>query len=89
MGQDDRIQSGRIVRQWDAVADDLMWTALEHPAVDEQPGSIGDEEELGTGDGIGSAEEVDFHACILPSCWVWCAPFRAMMYADRSEGGSQ
>ena len=36
----------------------------------EHPGPLGDEEELGSGDGVGSAEEVDFHVRILPSCRV-------------------
>jgi hypothetical protein len=35
--------------------------ALEHAAVDEHLGSIGDEEELGAGDGVGGTKEVDFH----------------------------
>jgi hypothetical protein len=75
VSQDDGIQRTRVVGLRDAVSDDLVWTPLEHAAVDEQLGSIGEEEVLGTGDGIGSAEEVDFHARILPSCRFGCAPF--------------
>ena len=67
VGQDDRVEGGGIVGRRDAVADDLVGAALEHAAVDQHTGSIGDEEELGTGDGVGSAEEADFHTRILPS----------------------
>jgi hypothetical protein len=37
-------------------------------------GSIGDEEELGSSDCVGSAEEADFHTRILPSNRLGCAP---------------
>jgi hypothetical protein len=51
-----------------------MRSALEHAAVDEYIGSLCDEEELGTGDGISSAQEVDFHLRILPSRRSVCLP---------------
>ena len=67
VGQDDCVQRGRVVGQGNAVAHDLVRAALEHAAIDQQPGPLRGEEELGSGNGVGSAEELDFHVLILPS----------------------
>jgi hypothetical protein len=85
VGQDDRVQRRRVVGEGNSVADDLVRTSLEHAAVDQDAGSIGDEEELGTGDGVGSAEEVDFHVRILPSWRLERAPSAARRPRDRSR----
>ena len=66
VGENDRVQLGRVVGEGHAIAHHLVRPALEHAAVDEHLGSIGDEEELGAGDGVGSTKEVDFHTRILP-----------------------
>jgi hypothetical protein len=39
---------------------------LKHAAVDQDFGPLGDEQELRSGDGVCSAEEVNFHMRILP-----------------------
>ena len=69
VGQDDRVKAGRVVGEGNSVAHLLVRPALKHAAVDEHLGPLGDEQELGSGDGVGSAEEVDFHARILTPQW--------------------
>ena len=66
MRQDDRVQLRRLEREWHAVANRLVRAALEHPAVDEDLGSAGVEQELGTGDGRCAAEEVQVHPEMVP-----------------------
>ena len=61
VGQEDRVERRRVEPERDAVADGLVGAALEHAAVDEDPGAIGDEQELRAGDGRRAAEEVDLH----------------------------
>ncbi len=66
VGQDDGVEARRVVGQWHVVAHHLLRAALEHPAIDEHPGTFGGQQELRSGDGVGRPKEVDFHAPILP-----------------------
>ena len=61
MGQEDGVEVGRLEGERDPVADRFVRAALEHPAVDEDPGPLGDEQELRAGDGRRATEEVDLH----------------------------
>ena len=61
VGQQDRVQVFRIKGKWDPVADRLIWAALEHAAVDEDPSPVRDQQVLGPGDGRRTTEEVDLH----------------------------
>ena len=61
VGQQDRVELGRLERERDPVPDRFVRAALEHPAVDQDPGAIGDEQELRAGDGGRAAEELDVH----------------------------
>ena len=51
----------RVEAERDPVADRLVRAALEHAAVDQDPGPLGLEEELRTGDGGRATQEVDLH----------------------------
>ena len=62
MGQQDRVELGRVEGERDPVADRLVRAALEHAAVDEDLRALGDQQELRAGDGGGAAEELDVHA---------------------------
>ena len=55
-------RSAGIEGERDAVADRFVRAALEHPAVDQDRGPLGDEQELRAGDGRRATEEVDLHA---------------------------
>ena len=59
--QENRVDPGRVVGERHAVADGLVWTPLEHATVDEDAGTLRDEQELGAGDRRGPAEEEDLH----------------------------
>ena len=61
MGQQDGVELARVERERDPVADRFVRAALEHPAVDEDPGPLGVEQELRAGDGRRATEEVDLH----------------------------
>ncbi len=61
MGQEHGVEVGCIEGERDPVADRFVRAALEHPAVDEDPGPLGDEQELRAGDGRRATEEVDLH----------------------------
>jgi hypothetical protein len=74
VGQDDRVKAGRIVGEGNSVAHLLVRPTLKHAAVDENLGLLGDEQELGSGDGIGSAKEAYFHSRILTRRGFGCAP---------------
>src|SRR5664279_5083822 len=74
MGQDDRVEAGRVVREGNSIAHLLVRPALKHAAVDENLGPLGGEQELGSGHGIGSAEEAYFHTRILTRRRFCCAP---------------
>ena len=62
MGQEHGVDVACIECERDPVADRFVRAALEHPAVDEDPGPFGDEQELRAGDGGRATEEVDLHA---------------------------
>ena len=74
VGQDDRIEAGRVVGEGNAVAHLFVRPTLKHAAVDENLGPLGDEQVLGSGDGIGSAKEAYFHSRILTRRRFCCAP---------------
>ena len=61
MGQQHGVEIGRIEGERDAVADRFVRAALEHPAIDEDLGPLGDEQVLRAGDGRRAAEEGDLH----------------------------
>ena len=61
VGQHDRIQLPRCEIERDPVPDGLVGAALEHAAIDEDPGPFRLDEELRAGDGRGATEEVDLH----------------------------
>ena len=61
VGQQDRVELVRLVGERDPVPDRFVRAALEHPAVDQDPGPIGDEQELRAGDRGRAAEELDVH----------------------------
>jgi hypothetical protein len=62
VGQQDRVDRRRVVRERNAVPDGLVRAALEHAAVDEDAGAVGDEQELRAGNRRGPAEKVDLHS---------------------------
>ena len=64
--QQDGVEVGRLVAQRHAVADRLVRAALEHPAVDEDPGLPGLQQELAAGHRGGRAEEGQVHGCMVP-----------------------
>jgi len=66
VGQEDRVEGCRVEPEGDPISDGLVGTALEHAAVDQDAGALGDEQELGAGDGRRPAEEVDLHGAIVP-----------------------
>ena len=61
VGQHDRVEVAGLEPERDPVADRLVGAALEHPAVDEDAGALGGQQELGAGDGRGATEELDVH----------------------------
>ncbi len=61
VGQQHRVELGRVERERDPVADRFVRAALEHAAVDQDPGPLGDEQELRARDRGGAAEELDVH----------------------------
>ena len=65
VGEEHGVEVRRVVGERDAIADRLIGASLEEAAIDEHPGAVGDEEELGAGHGGGSAEEVDLHRRIV------------------------
>ena len=66
MGQQDRVDPGRIVGQRNPVANRLVRAALEHPAVDQDRGPVRREQVLRAGHRGGRAEELEVHARSLP-----------------------
>ena len=62
VGQQDGVERRRVEIEGNSVANRLVGAALEHPAVDEDPGLPRDEQVLRPGDGGGATEEVDLHA---------------------------
>jgi hypothetical protein len=66
VGQEDRVEGLGVEAERHAVPDRFIRAALEHPAIDEDPGLVGDEQELGAGDGRGATQEVDLHRRIVP-----------------------
>ena len=67
MRQQDRVDRRGVVGERNPVADRLVRAALEHPAVDEDPGAGGLEQELGAGDRRGGAQELEVHPRMVPS----------------------
>ena len=61
VGQQEGIDLRGAERQGKPVAGDVGGRALEHPAVDEDPGAVGREQELGSGDGGRAADELQLH----------------------------
>ena len=61
VGQEDRVQLARVVRERDPVADRLVRAALEHPAVDQDPGALGGQQELRAGHRRRGPEELEVH----------------------------
>ena len=61
VGQQDRVELGRVVGERDPVPDRFVRAALEHPAVDEDLGPLRGQQELGAGDGRGGPEELEVH----------------------------
>ncbi len=58
--------SGRVVGERDPVADRLVRAALEHPAVDQDPGSLRGQQVLRAGHGRRGPEELEVHQRSLP-----------------------
>ncbi len=85
VGQEDRVERRRVEPERDPVPDGLVRAALEHPAVDEDSRPLGDEQELGAGDGRGAAEEVDLHRRIVPRRSGMERPSRAADVSARSR----
>jgi hypothetical protein len=61
VGDEDRVKLRRLEAQRDPVADDLVGAALEHPAVDQDAGARGGQEEARSRDGRRAAEEGKLH----------------------------
>ena len=61
VGQDDGVQLARLERERDPVPNAFIGAALEHPAVDEDSGALGRDQELGSRDGRRATEELDLH----------------------------
>ncbi len=59
MGDEDRVETRRVEGERDPVADGLVGASLEHAAVDEHASARRLQQELGAGDGPGTAEELD------------------------------
>ena len=59
------IQGLRVERERDAVPDRLVRAPLEHPAIDEDGGPFGRQQELRPGHGGRAAEEVDLHRAMV------------------------
>jgi hypothetical protein len=66
VGEEDRVEGGRVEAERDAVADGLARAALEHAAVDEDACTLRDEQELGSGNCGRTPEKVNLHRRILP-----------------------
>jgi hypothetical protein len=69
----DRIQGGGVEAQRHPVADHVVRAALEHPAVDQDAGALGGDEEARAGDGARATEEAQLHAT-GSSGWVRGSP---------------
>jgi len=65
VGQQHRIDRWRVVGERHVIADGVVRSALEHPAVDEHLCLGRFEQELGAGHGVGPAEEVDSHGPMM------------------------
>ena len=61
VGDEDRVEVLRLEAERDAVPDHLVGAALEHPAVDEDPGARGRQQEARSRDGRRAAEEGELH----------------------------
>ena len=61
VGEQDGVQLGRVVGERDAVADCLVGAALEHAAIDQDPGPAGGQQELRAGDRGRRAQELELH----------------------------
>jgi hypothetical protein len=61
MRQQHGVERGRLERERDPVADRFVGAALEHPAVDQDPGAARGEQELRAGDRRGPAQELEVH----------------------------
>ena len=83
VGEDDRVELGRLEGERDPVADRLVGAALEHAAVDEHPRSIGRQQELRAGHGGRATQEVDLHACIVTGTGLRRGIVAPMTHLDR------
>ncbi len=64
--QEDGVDVCRVIRERDPVPDGLIGPALEHAAIDEDPGLRCLEKELAAGDGRRGTEEGELHGRSLP-----------------------
>ena len=67
VGQQHGVERRRVVCERDPVADRLVRAALEHPAIDEDPGAARVEQVLRAGDGRRATEEVEVHRGVCQS----------------------